>query len=203
MVNTDIGRLRQLVDDLLEISRLEAQAAETVIEPVDIPSFLEQLVRAHGWADAVAIVRPTSTAAEVAPAVPASAGTPQPQQGDALVAHADRRRVERIVVNLVENALRHGDGPVTLEMRSSADAEGERVVQIAVTDRGPGVASEHLPYIFDRFYKADPSRSASRGSGLGLAIARENARLLGGDVTAANVPNGGARFVLTLPPSEA
>jgi two-component system sensor histidine kinase MtrB len=88
-------------------------------------------------------------------------------------------------------------------MRSSADAEGERVVQIAVTDRGPGVASEHLPYIFDRFYKADPSRSASRGSGLGLAIARENARLLGGDVTAANVPNGGARFVLTLPPSEA
>ena len=182
MVNTDIGRLRQLVDDLLEISRLEAQAAETVIEPVEIPSFLDQLVRAHGWADSVAIVRP--------------------QESNTLVAYADRRRVERIVVNLVENALRHGEDPVTLETRSGSGTGGERVVQIAVTDRGPGIPPEHLPFIFDRFYKADPSRSASRGSGLGLAIARENARLLGGDVTAANVPAGGARFVLTLPVSD-
>ena len=68
-----------------------------------------------------------------------------------------------------------------------------------MTDSGSGVPPEHLPYIFDRFYKADPSRSSSRGSGLGLAIARENARLLGGDITAANVPGGGARFVITLP----
>jgi two-component system sensor histidine kinase MtrB len=56
--------------------------------------------------------------------------------------------------------------------------------------------------VFDRFYKADPSRSAGRGSGLGLAIARENARLLGGDVSAANAPDGGARFVLTLPAAD-
>ena len=68
-----------------------------------------------------------------------------------------------------------------------------------MTDSGPGIPTEHLPHIFDRFYKADPSRSSSRGSGLGLAIARENARLLGGDLTAANVPDGGARFVFTLP----
>ena len=68
-----------------------------------------------------------------------------------------------------------------------------------MTDSGAGIPPEHLPHIFDRFYKADPSRASSRGSGLGLAIARENARLLGGDVTAANVPDGGARFVLTLP----
>jgi two-component system sensor histidine kinase MtrB len=55
--------------------------------------------------------------------------------------------------------------------------------------------------VFDRFFKADPSRSSSRGSGLGLAIARENARLLGGDITVANAPRGGARLVLTLPPA--
>jgi two-component system sensor histidine kinase MtrB len=68
-----------------------------------------------------------------------------------------------------------------------------------VTDSGPGIPLDHLPHIFDRFYKADPSRASSRGSGLGLAIARENARLLGGDLAVANAPGGGARFVLTLP----
>jgi two-component system sensor histidine kinase MtrB len=124
-----------------------------------------------------------------------------------LVAYADRRRVERIIVNLVENALRHGAAPVAVEARpytvpESPDPQGGRLIQVAVTDSGPGIPAEHLPNIFDRFYKADPSRSSSRGSGLGLAIARENARLLGGDVTAANVPRGGARFVLVLPAAD-
>ena len=68
-----------------------------------------------------------------------------------------------------------------------------------MTDSGPGIPLEHLPHIFDRFYKADPSRASSRGSGLGLAIARENARLLGGELAVTNAPGGGARFVLTLP----
>jgi two-component system, OmpR family, sensor histidine kinase MtrB len=114
---------------------------------------------------------------------------------------ADKRRLERIVVNLVENALVHGAVPVTLETRSAAwpADTGARTATVAVTDSGHGIPLQDLPHIFDRFFKADPSRSTSRGSGLGLAIARENARLMGGDVTAANVPQGGARFVLTLP----
>jgi two-component system, OmpR family, sensor histidine kinase MtrB len=187
MVNGDITRLRQLVDDLLEISRLEAQAAETVLESVDLGAFLGQLVQAHGWSEAVNVT-------------PGIGEAP----GQDLVAYADRRRVERIVVNLVENALRHGAAPVMIEARSSvvpesSDAREGRLIRVAVTDSGPGIPPEHLPYVFDRFYKADPSRSSSRGSGLGLAIARENARLLGGDVTVANVSGGGARFVLTLP----
>ena len=69
-----------------------------------------------------------------------------------------------------------------------------------MTDSGPGIAPEHLAHVFDRFYKADPSRASSRGSGLGLAIARENARLLGGDLIAVDVGRG-ACFVLTLPAS--
>jgi two-component system sensor histidine kinase MtrB len=183
MVNTDISRLRQLVDDLLEISRLEAQAAETLVEPVPLEPFLEQLLRAHDWSQKVALV---------------SAGL----SADTLVTLADRRRMERIVVNLVDNALQHGTAPVTLEIWPGTTPQGERIVQVAVTDSGPGIPPEHLPNIFDRFYKADPSRASSRGSGLGLAIARENARLLGGDVTAANVPGGGARFLLTLPAAQ-
>lgn len=182
MVTTDINRLRQLVDDLLEISRLEAQAAETVIEPVAIHSFADQLLRAHSWSDDVVL----------------SASPPS----DHLVVLADRRRLERIIVNLVDNALHHGAPPVTLNISTGQTQQGEAIVQVAVTDAGPGIPPEHLPYIFDRFYKADPSRASSRGSGLGLAIARENARLLGGDLTAANVPGGGARFVLTLPAAD-
>jgi signal transduction histidine kinase len=187
MVNTDVTRLRQLVDDLLEISRLEAQAAETVIEPVDVASFLAQLVRAHGWSETATVVPSTGVASSESP-----------------IARADRRRMERILVNLVDNALQHGAAPVMIEARSGPvpGSEGGRLVQVAVTDSGPGIPAEHLPYIFDRFYKADPSRASSRGSGLGLAIARENARLLGGDVTAAIVPGGGARFVLTLPAAD-
>lgn len=117
------------------------------------------------------------------------------------VVPVDRRRLERILVNLVENALRHGAAPVRVEARRGRAAAPDAIetVQIAVTDRGPGIPIEHLPHIFDRFYKADPSRSSSRGSGLGLAIARENARLLGGDITGGNVPGGGAGFVVTLP----
>ena len=188
MVNTDITRLRQLVDDLLEISRLDAQAAETVIEPVAVNSFLEQLLRAHNWSDAVNLSTP-----------PPPVGTPaEPFAGDPIVL-ADRRRMERILVNLIENAFLHGGTPISLESSTGADEQGRLLAHVAVTDHGAGISPQHLPYVFDRFYKADPSRASSRGSGLGLAIARENARLLGGELAVANVPGGGARFLLTLP----
>jgi signal transduction histidine kinase len=194
LVERDITRLRQLVDDLLEISRLDARAAETVIEPVDLGTFLAQLVRAHGWSETVRVTAPPG-------AVTADQGMPV---AGGPTAHADKRRLERIVVNLVENALRHGAAPVTIQAGPGASgATGDdRLVEITVSDSGPGIPADHLPYVFDRFYKADPSRSSSRGSGLGLAIARENARLLGGDISVANVPGGGALFLVTLPAAD-
>jgi signal transduction histidine kinase len=198
MVNTDVTRLRQLVDDLLEISRLEAQAAETVMESVSLGPFLTQLVRAHGWSESVSLTFPDQAAA-------ADSGV---TSSEGPTAHADRRRVERIIVNLVENALQHGAAPVTIEARSGEppldprEPREARVVRVVVTDSGSGIPAEHLAHVFDRFYKADPSRSSSRGSGLGLAIARENARLLGGDIAAADIPGGGACFVLTLPAAD-
>jgi signal transduction histidine kinase len=182
MVERDITRLRQLVDDLLEISRLDAQAAETVLEAVNLVPFLDRLVRAHGWPDTVRVV--------------ATAGGP--------VANADKRRIERIVVNLVENALLHGAAPVTIQAEHGAiGATGDdRLVEITIADSGPGILAAHLPHLFDRFYKADPSRATGRGSGLGLAIAQGNARLMGGDISAANVPGGGALFLVTLPAAD-
>jgi signal transduction histidine kinase len=182
LVERDIGRLRQLVDDLLEISRLDASAVDAVIERVDLVQFVGRLVDAHGWVGAIQVVRAEGS----------------------IFADTDKRLLERIVVNLVQNALHHGAPPVVVEVRSMpAVSDGEpaeaALVRVVVSDNGPGVPPEHLPHIFDRFYKADPSRSFAGGSGLGLAIARENARLLGGDLFAENLPQQGVRFVLTLP----
>jgi two-component system sensor histidine kinase MtrB len=106
----------------------------------------------------------------------------------------DRRRLDVGLANLVGNALRHGQPPVRLLVAATDDQ-----VRIEVTDHGRGLSEQVLPHVFDRFYKADAARTRTPGSGLGLASALENARLHGGDLTAGNAVDGGARFVLTLP----
>jgi signal transduction histidine kinase len=168
----DVKRLRDLVEDLLEISRLDAGTQPLRMERVDLGSLVEAAVRARGWQDRARL------------------DTVQ------VVLATDPRRVERIVANLVANALEHGGRDVTV--RVGADGLGAFV---EVGDRGPGIAREDLPHLFERFYKADPARTG-RGTGLGLAIARENARLLGGDVEVWSETGVGARFTLRLPVTE-
>ena len=165
----DVKRLRDLVEDLLEISRLEAGTQAVREERVDLGSLVDTALRSRGWRERVRL-----DAAEV-------------------VLVTDPRRVERIVVNLIGNALEHGGRDVGV--RVGADGVGAFV---EVSDRGPGIAREDLSHLFDRFYKADPART-SRGTGLGLAIALENARLLGGDVEVWSEAGAGARFTLRLP----
>ena len=114
-------------------------------------------------------------------------------EGDGLTLTTDPRRLERIVANLVDNAFEHGGSAVTVRI-------GEREVEVA--DDGPGIAPEHLPHLFERFYKADEARSGG-GTGLGLAIARENALLLGGDLVVESEPGAGSRFTLRLPAADA
>ncbi|CAM5440902.1 histidine kinase OS=Streptomyces glaucescens OX=1907 GN=afsQ2 PE=4 SV=1 [Streptomyces glaucescens] len=99
-----------------------------------------------------------------------------------------------ILANLIGNALKHGGSPVRVSVREDDDA-----VVIAVRDHGPGIPEDVLPHVFDRFYKASASRPRSEGSGLGLSIALENAHIHGGEITAANSPEGGAVFTLRLP----
>nr|BFE78148.1 hypothetical protein GCM10020093_007490 [Planobispora longispora] len=111
-----------------------------------------------------------------------------------MTARLDPRRVDVILANLVGNALRHGEPPVSI--RLSADPQR---IALEVRDHGPGLDEAVLPHVFDRFYKASAARARSEGSGLGLAIARENARLHRGDLTVANAPDGGAVFTLRLP----
>ena len=112
---------------------------------------------------------------------------------DEVVLTSDPRRIERIVANLIGNALEHGGREVSV--RVGLDGLGAFV---EVADSGPGIAREDLPHLFERFYKADPARTG-RGTGLGLAIALENARLLGGDVDVWSETGVGARFTLRLP----
>jgi signal transduction histidine kinase len=165
----DVSRLRRLVEDLMEISRFDAGREAVQVEPVDVGSLVESMIRSRGWDGVVAL------------------------EAESIVVASDRRRLERIVSNLVGNAVTHGGR--TVAVRVSHDRNGTFV---EVADRGAGIAPEHLPHLFDRFYKADRAR-AGGGSGLGLAIARENARLLGGDIDVWSEVGVGTRFTLRLP----
>jgi signal transduction histidine kinase len=165
----DVARLRDLVEDLMEISRLDAGEARVRAEPVDIGSLVATAVRSRRWDDRVSIDR------------------------DDVVLTTDPRRLERIVANLLGNALEHAGRDVSV--RVGMDGLGAFV---EVTDTGPGIPPDRLLHVFDRFYKADSSR-AGPGSGLGLAIALENARLLGGDLDVWSEVGRGTRFTLRLP----
>ncbi len=171
----DVRRLRDLVEELMELSRFDADVEELMTEPVD----LGRLV-----------------AAVVAARLPAARFAPPDRP---VIVESDPRRLERILGNFLDNARDHaGAADVEVEI----DVSGDDLI-VAVTDRGPGVPDDRLERIFDRFTKLDPSRRASDAgggsSGLGLAIAAEHAALLGGYLQAMNRDGGGLRLEIVLP----
>ena len=129
----------------------------------------------------------------------------------------DSQRIQQILHNLMSNALRYTpdggciscsltlqtDGHVSIGAngkQSRGDDTFQQEAVLVVRDTGPGISPEELPYVFDRFYRGGKSRARSEGgTGLGLSIARKLAQAHGGDLTAANLPGGGAEFELTLP----
>ncbi|MEJ7696475.1 MAG: ATP-binding protein [Candidatus Limnocylindrales bacterium] len=166
----DVGRLRSLVEELMELSRFDAEAEQAAVEPVD----LVRLVRA--------VAGSRLPSARFDPPAPS------------LVVDTDRRRLERILGNFLDNAREHAGGQ---EVEIELVVDRSKLV-LAVSDRGPGVPPEGLERIFERFTKIDPSRHGG-SSGLGLAIAAEHAALLGGHVEARNRAEGGLRLALVLP----
>ncbi len=172
----DVRRLRLLIDDLLELSRFDADAEYPHLQPIDLSRLLRSTVA----------TRMQDASLEV-PDEPVSV-------------ESDVRRLDRIFGNLLDNARIHAMGaPVIVRLVRDDDR-----VTVKVMDRGPGVPDDALSHLFDRFYKTDLSRGAetSTSSGLGLAIAAENAALLGATIDVAARAGGGLVFTVTLPVSK-
>ncbi|MFE3741448.1 sensor histidine kinase [Streptomyces sp. NPDC059134] len=173
LISQETLKLARLVDDLMEISRFDAGAAELQWDDIDLAESLRRTLSARGWTETVETELPPP---------------------DALRGRADARRLDVVVANLVANALRHGARPVRLRLSAS---DGRAVIE--VTDSGPGIPDDVLPHVFERFYKSDTARTRTEGSGLGLAITAENVQLHGGTIRAANRPGGGAVFTVEIP----
>lgn len=179
LLNRELGRFERLLVDLLEISRHDALAAVLEPEPTD----LARLVRTTA-AEYEPAARRAGTRIDVG-AVPST-----------VAAEVDVRRVARIVRNLLDNAIDHAEGaPISVALAGDATT-----VALRVSDEGVGFAPTEAGRVFDRFWRADPSRARTTGgTGLGLAIAREDARLHGGDLEAWGRSGVGAAFRLVLP----
>ncbi len=171
----DVRRFQRLVQDLLELSRAESGVDEMEVEPVRLADLI-----LHTSANTSGSTFTFDVDREVAD-VPIL---------------TDKRRVERIVTNLLENAQSHGEGIDRVGIARDGDT-----VLITIDDRGDGVAPEERERVFERFYRgaAAGRRDGSPGTGLGLALVAEHVRILGGSVTVREAPNGGARFEVTLP----
>lgn len=179
LLQTQLDRFENLLADLLEISRYDAGAAILDLETVD----LDDLV-----ARAVEGVRPLADRRATRISVE-SRSTP-------LTVECDPRRIERVLRNLLDNAVEHGEGePIDITLGGDDDA-----VAVTVRDHGVGLADGQIQHVFDRFWRADPARARQTGgTGLGLAIALEDTRLHAGMLDAWGRPGDGACFRLTLP----
>jgi two-component system sensor histidine kinase MtrB len=180
LMAADIERFQQLVEDLLEISRFDAGVARLELEEVHLAELVMQAVSHSTDTDV-----PVDLDAELA----------------GVVVHADKRRIVRVIANLLDNAAKYGGGATSVSLRQVEDG-----VQIGVEDRGEGVPDEDREVIFGRFSRGSAAgrRGSSDGVGLGLALVDEHVRLHGGKVWVEDRADGadGARFVVQLPVEE-
>ncbi|MFD7918507.1 MtrAB system histidine kinase MtrB [Streptomyces sp. NPDC059740] len=183
LLHGQLDRFESLLADLLEISRFDAGAAALEADAVDLRDVVHRVV-------------------EGAEPLAEAKGTRLRVRGDGepVVAEADARRVERVLRNLVVNAVEHGEGrDVVVSLAVSGDRR-HGAVAVAVRDYGVGLKPGEATRVFNRFWRADPARARTTGgTGLGLSIAVEDARLHGGWLQAWGEPGGGSQFRLTLP----
>jgi two-component system sensor histidine kinase MtrB len=179
---SQIERFEGLLTDLLEVSRFDAEAAVVELQDIDIVELARQAVDyVHPSQDRIIRINVANF----------NGSTSGP-----IIVVADKRRIERILRNLLTNALDHHEGkPIDVTV---ADTDNE--VAVGVRDYGIGFNQKERASLFDRFWRADPSRARTRGgTGLGLSIALEDAKLHQGTLEAWGAPGNGANFVLTLP----
>ncbi|HSC26117.1 MAG TPA: HAMP domain-containing sensor histidine kinase [Vicinamibacterales bacterium] len=182
IVGEETQKLETMIGDLLDLARLEGGGGTLAVEDVRAADLFGRIADRHGPA-----IRERRLTLET-----------RVDPSD-LTVRGDPHRLEQALQNLAANALRHS--PEGGHVYLSAVADGDDV-RISVRDTGPGIPPEHLPRVFDRFYKVDASRTATAmpsGSGLGLSIVRTIVERHGGSVTADNAPGGGALFEIALP----
>jgi two-component system OmpR family sensor kinase len=175
----EVTRMSKIVDDLLTLAHRDENRLELLLEPVDLGEVADEVA---------AQLRPLAERAGV------HLGVDAPAVAAVL---ADQTRVTQVVTNLVDNAVKYtgAGGSVRVRVWEEADGAG-----LAVSDTGPGIASEHLLGVFDRFYRMDVARTRTGGgSGLGLAICRELVEAHGGRIWAESVLGAGSTFILALP----
>jgi two-component system sensor histidine kinase MtrB len=179
LLQNELNRFEELLGDLLEISRFDAGAAALDLEDVDLRDIVARVVESHE-----ALLDRRGSEVQLDMPVPCRA-------------QVDARRIERILRNLIGNAIEHSEGrPIRITTACNSDAAA-----VAVRDHGVGFRPEESEMVFSRFWRADPARARTTGgTGLGLSIALEDARLHGGWLDAWGSPGDGAYFRLTLPP---
>lgn len=172
IIAQQVRRFDRTVLDLLELSRLDARAGQDNKEELHLAALVERIAGRHGYGSILIVS----------------------DLGDDDLVNVDRRRIERILLNLLDNARDHAGG--ASEILLSTDDDGNLL--LIVDDNGPGVGASERLRIFERFARGTASRN-SVGSGLGLAIVAEHAIALGGRAYVDTSPSGGARFVVSIP----
>lgn len=179
LLAADLGIFQTLVEELLEMARADAGAVQLHLEELEVPELIRQCVTS-----AARRLQVTSMPVEI--------------DGDFEHVHVlvDRRRFERVITNLIDNAKRYAGGAVAIRLDRD-----EQCVYVNVDDAGDGVSPGERERVFERFYRggAANSRGAARGTGLGLFLVADHVALLGGTISIASSPEGGARFRIALP----
>jgi two-component system sensor histidine kinase ResE len=183
IVGDETVKLERVVGDLLDLARLESGGLTLTCGAVPVAQLFRRVADRH---ERDMLEKQVTLETSVA--------------ADMEEVWCDPSRLEQALQNLVANALRHTPEGGQVALVAEKAGEGVRLI---VRDTGPGIPEEHLPRIFDRFYKSDASRTdpySKTGSGLGLSIVKAIVERHGGTVSAANAPGGGAEFAITLPP---
>jgi PAS domain S-box-containing protein len=177
MITTQASRLTQIVEEVLLASRIDRGELRVARNRVDVA----ELVRTTVGAMEAQLRRPLAIEVDIADGLGAATG--------------DSDRIQQVLLNVLDNAVKYGDTPVRVRV-----ANANRAVRVSVADSGPGIAPAEHERIFEKFYRAGPQLTrAPGGTGLGLYISRELARRMGGNLEVESEPGGGATFVLELP----
>jgi two-component system, OmpR family, phosphate regulon sensor histidine kinase PhoR len=187
IIERNAERLQALVDDLLDLSRMDSRQYQLRLEAVDLPAFFQQVVepmRERAEKKGIALVVD----------LPAAAAALRPR--------ADPRALEQVLSNLVDNAIKYCAAGATVRLSAGSGANG-RELELSVSDDGPGIEARHLPRIFERFYRVDAGRAREQGgTGLGLSIVKNLVEAMTGRVTVDSAPGRGSTFHVFLPRAE-